>query len=78
MGLHYKRVEGMDRTDGSAMIAEELRRSLFERILGGVELAQICSQNCRTAAGERREFYLEQLEKVKERLSCAIQDWPDD
>ena len=35
----------MDRTDRSVMIAEELRRSLFERILGGVELVQICSEN---------------------------------
>jgi hypothetical protein len=78
MALQFKRVEGMDRTDRGVTIADELRRSLFERILGGLQLAQICSQNSRTAAGERREFYLEQLEKVKERLSCAIQDWPDD
>ena len=68
----------MDRTDRNVPIAEELRRGLFERILGGLELVQICSQNCRTAVGERREFYLEQLEKVKERLSSAIADWPED
>jgi hypothetical protein len=78
MRVQFKRVEGVDRTDRSVMIAEELRRGLFERILGGLQLAQICSQNSRTAAGERREFYLEQLEKVKARLSSAIQDWPDD
>jgi hypothetical protein len=60
------------------MMAEDCRRGLFERILGGLQLAQICSQNCRTAAGERREFYLEQLEKVKDRLSSAIKEWPDD
>jgi hypothetical protein len=60
------------------MIADELRRSLFERILGGVELIQICSEHLGTAAGLRRQFYLEQLGKLRGKLSCAIAEWPDD
>jgi hypothetical protein len=78
MELHFKQVEGMDLTDRSVMIAEELRRSLFERILGGVELIQICSEHLGTAAGLRRKFYLEQLEKLRGKLYCAIEEWPDD
>ena len=44
MGLQFKQVEGMDLTDRSVIVAKELRRGLFERILGGVELIQICSE----------------------------------
>lgn len=68
----------MSQADLSDAAIEDFKRAIVERILAGLQIAQICSANLTTATGRRRDFYEEQLRKVSAKLLNDIKEWPHD
>jgi len=55
------------------MTREDRKEYLFEKVLGGLQLIQICEGMIKVNLGWRRVFYEEQLEKHRKKTDKSIQ-----